>query len=152
VIIVYSRKWKCLAGVYATLATAIAAGGPGEVGKSRPAASPDSLSHRVDALFAPWAHVGTPGCALAVSRDGKIVYEQGYGMADIEHAVPITPATVFDIASVSKQFTAFAIYLLAQQGKLSLDDDVRKYLPELNDFWRRRNPPQSSSIHGYWMH
>jgi CubicO group peptidase (beta-lactamase class C family) len=55
-------------------------------------------------------------------------------MADIEHGVPITPATVFDIASVSKQFTAFAIYLLAQEGKLSLDDDVRKYVPELNDF------------------
>ena len=121
-------------GVCATFAPLIAAGTPGEAGKLQPPASPDSLSHRVDALFAPWAHVGTPGCALAVSRDGKMVYEQGYGMADIEHGVPITPATVFDIASVSKQFTAFAIYLLAQEGKLSLDDDVRKYVPELNDF------------------
>ena len=99
----YSRKWKWLVGVCATFATLIAAGTPGEVGKSQSPASPDPLSHRVDALFAPWAHVGTPGCALAVSRDGRIVYEQGYGMADIEHGVPITPATVFDIASVSKQ-------------------------------------------------
>jgi CubicO group peptidase (beta-lactamase class C family) len=98
------------------------------------AASPDSLPHRVDGLFAPWTHLDTPGCAVAVNRNGKMLYEHGYGMADIEHGVAISPATVFDVGSVSKQFTAFAIYLLAQEGKLSLDDDVRKYLPELNDF------------------
>jgi CubicO group peptidase (beta-lactamase class C family) len=129
---VYLRNWKWLVGVCATVAAGIAAGAPGEAGKSRAPASP--LSQRVDALFAPWAHVDTPGCALAVGRDGKMLYEHGYGMADIEHGVPNSPATVFNIASVSKQFTAFAIYLLAQEGRLSLDDDVRKYLPELNDF------------------
>ncbi len=131
-VIVYSWKW--LVGVCAAFATFIAVGAPGETGKSRVPASPDSLSHRVDALFSQWAHGDTPGCAVAVSRDGKILYEHGYGMADIEHGVPISPATVFSIASVSKQFTAFAIYLLAKEGKLSLDDDVRKYVPELNDF------------------
>jgi CubicO group peptidase (beta-lactamase class C family) len=89
---------------------------------------------RADAVFAEWAKPGTPGCALGVLKDGKPIYVQGYGRADIEHSVPITGNTVFHIASVSKQFTAFAIYLLAQEGKLSLNDDVRKYLPELHGF------------------
>jgi CubicO group peptidase (beta-lactamase class C family) len=101
------------------------------------AASPDSLPHRVDGLFAPWTHLDTPGCALGVDRNGKTLYEHGYGMADIEHGVAISPtATVSNAGSISKQFTAFAIHLLAQEGRLSLDDDVRKYLPELNDFGR----------------
>jgi len=89
-----------------------------------------------DAAFAPWASPATPGCALGVLKDGKVLYSHGYGLADVEHSVPITPTTVFHIASVSKQFTAFAIYLLATEGKLSIDDDVRKYLPELHDFHR----------------
>jgi CubicO group peptidase (beta-lactamase class C family) len=67
-------------------------------------------------------------------RDGGIVYERGYGMADLDHNVPITPDSVFHVASMSKQFTAAAIILLSLDGKLSLDDDVRKYLPELPDF------------------
>ena len=72
---------------------------------------------------------------MAVNRDSKTIYTHGYGMADIEHGVAISPATtVFNVGSISKQFTAFAIHLLAQDGRLSLDDDVRKYLPELNDF------------------
>jgi CubicO group peptidase (beta-lactamase class C family) len=88
----------------------------------------------VDALFAAWSKASTPGCALGAMQDGKIVYSRGYGLADVEHSVPITPTTVFHVASVSKQFTAFAIYLLAQDGRLSIDDDVRKYIPELHDF------------------
>ena len=87
-----------------------------------------------DAIFAQWAKPGSAGCALGVLKDGKPLYVQGYGRADIEHAVPITASTVFHIASLSKQFTAFAIYLLEQEGRLSLDDDIRKYLPELHDF------------------
>jgi CubicO group peptidase (beta-lactamase class C family) len=71
---------------------------------------------------------------LAILKNGKIVYSRGYGMASLEESVPNTPSTVFHLASVSKQFTAFAIYLLANDGKLSLDDDVRKYIPELHDF------------------
>lgn len=89
-----------------------------------------------DAIFAQWAKPGTAGCALGVLEDGKSLYVQGYGRADIEHSVPITASTVFHIASLSKQFTAFAIYLLEQEGRLSLDDDIRKYLPELHDFNR----------------
>ncbi|HEY3950264.1 serine hydrolase [Phenylobacterium sp.] len=88
----------------------------------------------VDQLFAPWAKPHSPGAAIAVIRDGKIVYSRGYGEANLEYGVPNTPDTVFHLASVSKQFTAFAIYLLAQEGKLSLDDDVRKYVPQLHDF------------------
>jgi len=67
-------------------------------------------------------------------KDGRILYERGYGMADLDHDVKITPATVFHVGSMSKQFTAAAILMLAQQGKISLDDPIRKYVPELPDF------------------
>lgn len=89
---------------------------------------------KIDELFAAWSKPDHPGCAVGVVRDGKMLYSHGYGLADVEHGVPITPATVFHVASMSKQFTAMAIHLLAQDRKLSLDDDVRKYLPELHDF------------------
>lgn len=75
-----------------------------------------------------------PGAAIAVQRDGKLIYNKGFGYADLEQNAKITPTTIFHIASVSKQFTAFAIAMLADQGKLSLDDDIRKYLPEMHDF------------------
>ncbi len=86
---------------------------------------------RIDAVFAPLAKPGSPGCALAIYRDGAIAYERGYGLASLELGVPITPRTVFDIGSTSKQFTAFSILLLERDGKLSLDDEVRRFLPEL---------------------
>jgi CubicO group peptidase (beta-lactamase class C family) len=92
---------------------------------------------RVDALFADVARPGSPGCALAVFRDGRVAYERGYGAADLEHDVPITPASVFYVGSLSKQFTAFAVALAAADGKLSLDDDVRKWIPELPDYRAR---------------
>jgi CubicO group peptidase (beta-lactamase class C family) len=100
------------------------------------AAQAQRTDHRqqVDRLFSMYTRKNSPGCALAVIRDGRIVYEKGYGMANVEYAVPIGPVTIFHIASVSKQFTAFAIQLLAADGRLSLDDDIRKYLPELHDF------------------
>ena len=93
-----------------------------------------SATARVDELFRKMDTTVTPGCALAVMKDGHIVYERGYGMADLDHNVPITPATVFHVASMSKQFTAASIVLLEQQGKLSFDDPVRKYVSELPDF------------------
>ena len=89
---------------------------------------------QVDALFAKWNRTDTPGAAVAVVMDGKTVYRRAFGMADIEQARPLTPATPIHVASLSKQFTAFSVLLLAQQGRLSLDDDIRKYLPELPDF------------------
>jgi len=89
---------------------------------------------KVDRLFEKWDKPNTPGAVLAILRDGKIIYSRGYGMANLEEAVPNTSATVFHLGSVSKQFTAFAIQLLANDGKLSLDDDFRKYIPEAPEF------------------
>ena len=93
-----------------------------------------SPERQVDALFARWNRPGMPGGVVAVIRDGKVVLSKGYGLADIEHGVPMSPASEVVIGSMSKQFTAFAIHLLAQDGKLSLDDDIRTYLPDVPDF------------------
>ena len=94
----------------------------------------DGLKIKVDQLFAEWDKSDSPGAALAVTRDGKVIYTQGYGAANLEYDIPITPTTVFDIASVSKQFAAFAITTLGHDGKLSLDDDIRVHLPDVPDF------------------
>jgi CubicO group peptidase (beta-lactamase class C family) len=95
------------------------------------------VTKQVDKVFEKWDKPDSPGCALGVYKDGQIVYKRGYGMANLNDDVPITPTTVFHVASMSKQFTAASIILLAQQGKLSLDDDVHKYIPELPDFGER---------------
>ncbi|RKH07685.1 serine hydrolase domain-containing protein [Corallococcus carmarthensis] len=92
---------------------------------------PRDRHKQVDVLFSQWNSKTLPGCAVGISRDGVLDYARGYGMADLEHDVPVTPRSVFSIASISKQFTAFSIGLLTQEGKLSLDDDIRKYVPEL---------------------
>ena len=91
----------------------------------------------LDSIYADLARPNHPGCAVAVVRDGKIIAEKGYGLAHLEHGVPITPASVFYAGSVSKQFTAAAIAHAAREGKLSLDDDVRKWIPELPDLGAR---------------
>ena len=88
----------------------------------------------IDAVFADLTKTGSPGCALGVYRNGKVIHAKGYGLANLEENVSITPQSVFDVGSVSKQFTAASIVLLEQQGKLRLDDDVRKYIPELPDY------------------
>ena len=75
-----------------------------------------------------------PGVVLAIVKNGDLIYQRGYGMADLEHEILITPSTVFDVASVAKQFTGFAIAKLAIEGIISLDDNVRMYLPEMPDF------------------
>lgn len=106
----------------------------GILAQSAPPTPSEAPSKRVDELFQKMDTTVSPGCALSVMRDGHIIYERGYGMADLDHNIPITPATVFHVASMSKQFTAASILMLAQQGKLSLDDPVRKYIPELPDF------------------
>ena len=97
------------------------------------ALSPDNIT-QIDKVFAQWNKPDSPGCALGVYKGGQVIYKHGYGMANLNDDVPITPATVFHVASMSKQFTAASILLLAQQGKLSLDDDIHKYIPELPDF------------------
>ena len=85
---------------------------------------------RIDSVFSRY-NSASPGCALAIIRRDSIVYARGYGMASLELRVPITTRTVFDLGSVSKQFTAASIFLLQLDGKLNIDDDVRRYLPEL---------------------
>ena len=94
-------------------------------------AAPDIA--RIDAVFARLP-AGGPGCALGVYDHGQAVVLKGYGMANLELQVPIGPDTVFNIGSVSKQFTAMSAIMLADQGKLRLDDDIRKYLPEMRDY------------------
>lgn len=94
----------------------------------------EPITVRVDKLFAQWDKPDAPGCALAVIKEGQIIYKRGYGMADLELAVPITTSSVFKVGSIAKQFTAMSILMLAQQGKLSLDDNVRKYVSEVPDF------------------
>jgi CubicO group peptidase (beta-lactamase class C family) len=91
----------------------------------------------VDRLFKTWSKADSPGAALAVLHDGKIILERGYGSADLEHNVAITPQTAFYVGSVSKQFTAMCVALLAQRATIGLDDDVRKFVPELPDYGAR---------------
>ena len=91
--------------------------------------SAESLTARVDKLFAQWDKPDSPGCSVGISRNGVPIYEHGYGMANLELGVPITPASVFHVASVSKQFTAMSVLLLVQRGRVSLEDDVGKYVP-----------------------
>jgi CubicO group peptidase (beta-lactamase class C family) len=98
--------------------------------------TPEPRANRADALFADLNRKPSPGLALAVVRDGKVILRRGYGLANIEHQVPITPSTVFDLASLSKQFTGLAVAMLAAEGKVKLSDDIRKYIPELPDFGR----------------
>lgn len=92
-----------------------------------------AIDKQIDELFSRY-NSATPGATVAVVKNGKVVFKKGYGTANLEYDVPITPKTVFQIASVSKQFTAFSIYLLEKQGKISLEDDVRKYISELPDY------------------
>lgn len=93
-----------------------------------------SQSDKVDELFTPWDSKDTPGASVAVVREGKIIYKKGYGIANLEYDIPNSPSTIFHIASVSKQFTVFSILLLEKEGKLKLEDDIRKYIPEVPDF------------------
>jgi CubicO group peptidase (beta-lactamase class C family) len=93
-----------------------------------------SLFEHVDRLFSDIVSDTSPGAAIAIIHEGRVVYSRGYGMANLEYDIPITPSTIFHVASVSKQFTAFAIATLADRGLLSLDDDVRIYMPDIPDF------------------
>jgi CubicO group peptidase (beta-lactamase class C family) len=95
---------------------------------------PATLTDRVDALFAEWDDPGSPGCALGVINDGEFLYRRGYGMASLELDVPISSSSVFYIGSTSKQFVAASIFLAEERGFLSVDDDIREYVPEIPDY------------------
>jgi CubicO group peptidase (beta-lactamase class C family) len=96
----------------------------------------DSRIKRVDNLFSRWDSKDSPGAALAIIDEGQIIYKRGYGMANLDYRIPITPETVFEIGSVSKQFTAACIALLIEEEKISLADDIRTYIPEFPGYER----------------
>jgi CubicO group peptidase (beta-lactamase class C family) len=101
------------------------------------ATSDEKSSAAVAEVFSDFTKPGSPGCALAVYREGKTIYSKGFGLANIEQNVPITPQSVFDIGSTSKQFTAASILLLEKQGKLSVNDDVHRFIPELPNYGQK---------------
>ena len=108
---------------------------------------------KLDAIFKNWENPDLPGVVGGLIQNGKILHLKGYGMADMENKIPITPDTKFQIGNLSQQFTAFTILLLEEAGKLSISDDVRKYLPELPDFGHtitlQHLISQSSGLHEY---
>ena len=113
-----------------------------------------TIEEQIDSIFYRWDNNHTPGAAVAVVKDGAVVFQKGYGMANLEYGIPITESTVFHIASVSKQFTVFSVLLLEKQGKLSLDDDIRKYIPEVPDFGKtitlRHLASHTSGLRDQW--
>lgn len=108
----------------------------------------------VDAVFQEWSDPAGPGAAVAVTRNGRIIYSQGYGSAQLEYRIPVTPTTPFHVASVSKQFTTFAVALLARDGALSWDDEVHRHLPELPDLGHpvtlRQLAQHTSGVRDQW--
>lgn len=92
------------------------------------------ISPKADSILSEWDSPLKPGVSVAVVYNGEVLYKRAVGMANLEYDIPNTPSTIFNIASVSKQFTAFSILLLQEKGKLSLDDNIKKYLPEIPDF------------------
>jgi CubicO group peptidase (beta-lactamase class C family) len=98
------------------------------------AAQQTTGAEAVDAVFQAWNSADSPGCAVATAHDGRTVLQRAYGRADLEHDVPNRPTTIFEAGSVAKQFTAAAVMLLALDDRLTLDDDVRRYIPELPDY------------------
>ena len=104
------------------------------VSTGAPLSAQSSLEGRVDSVFRQYASTETPGCVVGVAQRGRILLERAFGMADLERGVPLTPSSILEAGSVSKQFTAAAVLLLARDGKLSLDDPVRRWVPELPAF------------------
>lgn len=127
----HQSRWTTIA-----LVACIAAPAGAQPSATRPRASGDdsaAMARRVDALFTARIRQDGPGCAVGVYRDGRVVLARGYGIASVESRRPITARTTFDLGSASKPFTALAALLLEQRGRLSLDDDVRRWVPELPD-------------------
>ena len=124
------EKWS----IGLVLATVVCLALAGCSGGDTPGNRRPDLGAGIDALFAPAAAGDSPGAAVTVIRDGKVLHSAGYGYADLGRRVPITPQTAFRLASVSKQFTAMAVMILAERGQLAYDDPVVKFLPELERF------------------
>jgi len=97
----------------------------------------DALEIKIDSIFKDFNAIDKPGATVAVVKNQKVVFKKGYGSANLEYGIPNSPSTIFHIASVSKQFTVFSILLLEKEGKLSFDDDIRKFIPEVPDFGQK---------------
>jgi len=97
----------------------------------------DSIKSKIDSLFKQWDSPNTPGGAVGIIRNDSLIYARGYGMADLEQKIPITPQSVFYMCSLTKQFTGYSIALLVRQGKVKLDDDIHVYLPWMPDFGKK---------------
>ncbi|HEX6126584.1 MAG TPA: serine hydrolase [Pyrinomonadaceae bacterium] len=106
----------------------------GTMAQQNTAQPTDETINKVDGYLSQWDKKDMPGVAVGIIKDGKLVYKRGLGMANLDHDIPNTPTTLFTVASVSKAFTAACVVLLSQQGKLSLDDDIRKYVPEMPQY------------------
>jgi CubicO group peptidase (beta-lactamase class C family) len=145
--------WMAFASNPTLAPGAAGAGGAGTVVVRATDVLPDLDTKRIDAAFAAVDRPDSPGCALGVVAAGRIAYARGYGFASLEQQVPITPHTVFDLGSTSKQVTSASVALLVLDGKLSLEDDVRKYLPELPDYGKtitvRRLLDHTSGLRDY---
>lgn len=126
-----SKRMNALMGKAARLTVVVALGWPAAATAQ---AGRDSLGAGVDAIFADVNATTSPGCAVGVVRDGALVFARGYGMANLDEGIALSPSSAFYIASTSKQFAAASVLLLAQDGRLSLDDDVHKFIPELPDY------------------
>ncbi len=116
---------------------------------------PDSTIKKIDSLFIKWNNENSPGCTIGIVRNDSLIYGKGYGMSNLEYGIQNNPETIFHMASISKQFTAYSIVLLARQGKLSLDDDIHKYLswfPDLKEKITIRNLlNHTSGIRDQWQ-
>jgi CubicO group peptidase (beta-lactamase class C family) len=134
-----------ITGLFVGLAALLVVSGRGEDAPPDKRPSAKSLAVQIDQLCAEWHQPASPGLSLAVARDGAVLYEHTVGNANLELSVPLTAESVFQVASVSKQFTAMSILLLEQRGQLSLDDPVQKYLPE---FTKHSRPPRKTVAHG----
>ncbi len=120
-----------------TLFIAPAASGSPVSGHEPPTGLPADLTARVDELFAKWNRRDSPGCAVGIVHRGQLIYRKGFGSANLEYQVPSTPQTVFNVMSFSKSLTCTCLAMLMDEGKISPDDDLRKFVPEMHAF----NPP-----------
>jgi CubicO group peptidase (beta-lactamase class C family) len=91
-------------------------------------------SQEIDSIFKQWSKRNVPGGAIGIIKDGELMYSKGYGIADLEHDIKISPSSVFNICSISKEFVSFSLLLLEEQGKLNLDDTVQTYLPDFPEY------------------
>jgi CubicO group peptidase (beta-lactamase class C family) len=103
-------------------------------GDEPPASLPADLTARVDELFSKWNHPDSPGCTVGIVHRGQLIYSKGFGSADLEYLAPNTPQTVFDVMSFSKSLTCVCLALLMDEGKISPEDDLRKFVPEMHRF------------------